>query len=99
MIIKGYALFFLILFSTFLAAPSLIKFVKANADTAYFFNATEEEKKENNLERETHFIASLHSTNRFMVSKSTENSANFVYAITIYPLIILDKNSPPPEFS
>jgi len=90
-------IFFLLLFTSFLVAPSVINMCNTDADVSYFFSMSEEETIDNSLtdtEKQTH--------------KETSLPENMLWADgNLFPLdtdsslwnkLFSDTTNPPPEY-
>lgn len=97
--IKKYAVFFLIVFSLFLAAPSIMSIVEETADISYFFDGTEEEKKGENETKENTLVLTIHTEHYDTLHGLSYNLDNHCHTSRTYSEVTLDKPLLPPEIS
>ncbi len=95
--IKRIALFFLVIFSIFLVAPTAIKIIEKKVDISYFISLSEEENKNSlkELNPDKIFIIHTRSAAEFGLLKNKSNI--FTYLDNHYPKVFIDSNYPPPE--
>ncbi len=94
--IKKYAIFFLVVFTLFLAVPSIMSIVEKTAVISYFFDGAEEEKKGETETKENSIVftrVNIHNT----LHGVSCNIDNHCHTFKTYTDIILDKPLPPPE--
>ena len=95
--IKSIALFFLVIFSIFLVAPTAIKIIEKKVDISYFLSLSEEENKNSLKELNVDKVFIIQSRNITEFGLLKKKSIAFIYLDNLYPKIFIDSNSPPPE--
>ena len=95
--IKRIALFFLVIFSIFLVAPTAIKIIEKKVDMSYFLSLSEEENKNSLKELNPDKIFIIHSRSAAEFGFLKNKSGIFAYLVNHYPKVLIDRNSPPPE--
>lgn len=93
---KHCAIFFLFIFSAFIAAPAVVHFVNPDADTSIFYNLTEEEKKNSNVV-EKDCVFTVHSFANYFSPDNSHQKNGFIYVVNKYPAITINQHCPPPE--
>ncbi|MCK7589328.1 hypothetical protein M0G43_01955 [Subsaxibacter sp. CAU 1640] len=90
--------FFLILFTLFIAAPTVISVVEKSFDTSIFYSVNEEENKINETLKV--FEVKLSDHEKFCISISDlEKEKSYIFCIKNYTSKDLECLSPPPELS
>lgn len=94
---KNYSLFFLFIFSIFLITPSVLKIIENDIDISYFFDISEEEKKDKGEEASDPFIVTINRDYEYS-NFLFKNQDLFFIENNFYRSIIIDQNYPPPEY-
>lgn len=94
---KKYAIFFLFVFSLFVAASSVINIIEKTADISHFFDSAKEEKKGETETAEHILVLTQHPENYQQIYKLSRKSDKHCCMPDNYLEIVLDNNCPPPE--
>ncbi|ETN94688.1 hypothetical protein SAMN04487906_1572 [Zhouia amylolytica] len=94
---RNYAVLFLLIFTAFIAAPTVMSIIKSDADTSIFFSLAEEENKSSTSSAEKDYVFSHYRFSNYYITDSKKNNADFVYVDNYYPSIVLNQHCPPPE--
>ncbi|WBX71449.1 hypothetical protein [Tenacibaculum retecalamus] len=92
------ALFFFILFTSMIVAPTIITLIDQDQDISIFLNLTEEEE-ENQAKKNTKEIKIYSTTNSDIFFTKNQKIKNVIYLSKNYVSEFLKITTPPPEFA
>lgn len=93
---QNISVFFLILFTVFISAPTMISVIEKSFDTSVFFSVNEEENKSNETLKT--FVIKLPCTDKYTISLiELEKEKSYSSYLKKYTSSIIECISPPPE--
>lgn len=93
---QNISIFFLVLFTLFISAPTVISVIEKSFDTSVFYSISEEENKGNETLKT--FVVKLPCTDKYGVSLiELEKEKSYVSYLKNYTSSIVECISPPPE--
>lgn len=95
---KTVSLLFLILFTAFLSAPTLISVIEKSFDTSVFYSVNEEENKANETVK-IFEVKILENANSHMSLINSEKEKSYSSYLKNYTPFAIECFSPPPELS